>query len=278
MRPRKFRELEDARRWARVGGVALHLPRAEADRVALYAAAQSSEAGGYSRYYAGHAGAVFLEVIDRGTNRESITLTREQGERLAESLSIGPKVGSVPTTVVFFTGTREGMTFDQFEALREWLFARDVVSAHHGLCVGADHQFHEIVWSMRDDKGIPLVVGWPADVPGDLTVLGKVSCDVVKVKRPPLARNKEMSLHAAYFAKLRETKGDGPEVVCVACPREPEPPANGRGGTWHAIRQFRSAGVPVTVITPNGRAYDERREEGRARSGSPDEGRQDLEV
>jgi len=257
MRPRTFNNEADALRWSRCGGVALVIPAEPSGRCALFASAQSSDSAGWSRYYAGHAGATFITVENRGRWNESITLEPEQARQVARQGYDGPRSnGSLLTTVVFFTGTREGMTNEQREAVREILFARDVFSAHHGMCVGADHQFHEIVFGMRapiEGGGVrPLVVGWPGDVPRDLTVLGKVTCDTVKVKRPPLLRNKEMAAHAAYFEKLRREKGSGGEVVCVACPLEHEPPANGRGGTWHAIRQFRSAGIAVLVVLPNG--------------------------
>jgi hypothetical protein len=250
MRPRVFRELASAVRWSWYGGVALYLPSNTDLAPALYASAQSSELPhGWARYYAGKAGAILLDIQDRGTGCERIALTRPQAATISEQCVEGGTIDSLPTTVVFFTGSRDGITVEQEETLRDWLFRRDVIAAHHGLCVGADNRFHDILAALKDtENGKPWLVGWPAEVPPELTIIDSVKCNDVHTKQAPLTRNRQM----AEYAKWRKTGTDGAKVEAVACPKECDPPSNGRGGTWHAIRQFQAAGIPVAIIMPHG--------------------------
>lgn len=264
MRPRKFNHVGDAIRWSMYGGLALAL-----DKSALLASsAQKSESAQWARYYAGHAGCTFLTVEHRGTYSERIQLTAEQAARVAEQSLDGPSErpkSDWPTTVVFFTGSRKGCHVEQLEGLRAWLYAREILAGHHGCCVGADEEFHNILAGLRELKrfgendsykwmehtNCPWVTGWPARVPDDLTCYGRVKLDDERGKEEPLRRNRNMAEYAKWYAN----SGKRVDVLAVACPFEHEPPTNGRGGTWHAIRMFRGCDIPVTIIDPDGVAH-----------------------
>lgn len=263
MRPRKFVTQSDAVRWARLGGIALY----SGPEPALYAsaeAAQKSEAMGWARWWAGKAGCTLVEIKNRGTFAEFCPLTEPQARYVAEQSLDGPEViGSLPTTVVFFTGTRRGMSDEQRESLLEWLFNRNVLAGHHGCCIGADEEFHNIIYALRV-KGqelpwcehgnyVPWLTGWPAEVGPELSCVGRITLDDVRLKQAPLTRNRNMAAYAKWYA----TSGKPVDIACVACPYESEPPESGRGGTWHAIRQFRAAEIATTIITPTGAIRNE---------------------
>ncbi len=257
MKPRKFDTVEAAVRWATYGGVALFTGNAAYEGAALYASpAQNSEAVGWARWWAGKAGVSLAEIKERGKHNERCELDWKQTAFLAAQCLEGPcSVGSLPTTVVFFTGTRKGTSHEQIDGLREWLFNRDILSGHHGCCIGADEDFHNIVRGLRvAGEPVPWLVGWPAEVPPDLTCAGRIECDDLKLTQSPLARNKNMAAYARYH---KENNARNCLTECVACPLEDEPPDTGRGGTWHAIRAFKAAGIPVTIINRDGSIRNE---------------------
>lgn len=248
MRPRSFTSLGDAIRWSRLGGVALYR---DADhpqhRPALYGSAQNSESVGWSKWWAGKFGADFLEVLNRNTAEQAIALTDFQAAQVATQCGTGITCTSLLTTVVYFTGTREGLTEDQRESLREWLFVRNVIATHDGLCIGADEEFHGIAESLAADRVSPYINGWPAIVPADLTCINRVKCHSTREPRPPLDRNTAMAEDARDAIKWRKENAE-----LVACPAGKEKPSSDRGSTWHAIGRFQSRNVPVTIINPDG--------------------------
>ena len=46
--------------------------------------------------------------------------------------------------IVGFTGTRNGMTGQQNEAIRKWIAKNKPSEFHHGDCVGADAEAHDL--------------------------------------------------------------------------------------------------------------------------------------
>ena len=61
-----------------------------------------------------------------------------------------------------FTGTRRGLTPAQKDALLDTMInmAADIVEVHHGMCVGSDDEFHNMVREL--DPGIR-IGGHPPD-------------------------------------------------------------------------------------------------------------------
>lgn len=58
---------------------------------------------------------------------------------------------------VGFTGTQLGMTGFQIEELTKLLMATTITQFHHGDCIGADEQAHEIAKAL----GIPVAIHPP---------------------------------------------------------------------------------------------------------------------
>ena len=129
-----------------------------------------------------------------------------------------------------FTGTRRGLTPAQKDALSDTLIniAADTAEVHHGMCVGADDEFHNMVREL--DPGIR-IVGHPPD---DTKFFAPAECDVMWSPKPYLERNKNI----VY-------KCD----VLIACPNGPE---KQRSGVWATVRSGRSSRKPIVIIWPNG--------------------------
>lgn len=124
------------------------------------------------------------------------------------------------TMHIGFTGTRHGMSGRQFSRVTrevERLATGDVV-AHHGLCVGADAEFHRL---MRRFDGAE-IDGHPG--PDGHLRAQDVLCDWVHDPAPYMARNADI-VAASH--------------VMIAAPYEDTPQP--RGGTWATIKMARAA-------------------------------------
>ena len=133
--------------------------------------------------------------------------------------------------VVGFTGTRTGMTKAQREAVQRELAAdgkdAPVIEFHHGDCVGADAQAHEIAVESK----ISVFLHPPT---GD-KLRAFCESDFAYVPKPYLDRNKDIVNDTDYM---------------LACPRGEE---TVRSGTWATIRYAVSKGKLVLIIYPDGR-------------------------
>jgi len=128
-----------------------------------------------------------------------------------------------------FTGTRNGMTDAQRASVRSLvrLFAaQGIATAHHGDCVGADEEFHEIV----DEAGLD-ITGHP---PIDQSMRAFCSFDTEREPAEYLVRNRRIV--------------DECEVV-IAAPFEMV--EQQRGGTWSTIRYARRV-RKARVVLPDG--------------------------
>lgn len=128
---------------------------------------------------------------------------------------------------VGFTGTRDGLTADQESVLRQWLHDGGAMGFHHGDCVGADAQAHDIA----KGEGYWIIVH-PPDRNG--LRAHKVG-DETREPRPYLLRNQDIVDAAG---------------ILVACPGEMTEQV--RSGTWSTIRYARAVGKPVQIIYPDG--------------------------
>lgn len=141
---------------------------------------------------------------------------------------------------VGFTGTRQGMTDEQKAAL-DRLFSElehDAVEFHHGDCIGADEEAHELAENY--DFTIEI------HPPDDDSKRAFCYTLVIHEPKPYLERNRHIV--------------DATEVL-VACPNGQE---QLRSGTWSTVRYARtkiSQGEQqrIYIITPSG----EVRKEGR---------------
>ena len=126
-----------------------------------------------------------------------------------------------------FSGTRRGMS--QFQ--KDFLFGllQDKAGEfHHGDCVGADSEAHDIATAL----GYKVYVHPPLDESLRAYKTGAVQYP----KLPYKVRNKNI---------VEKT------VVLLAFPLE----FNGRGGTWNAIEWAKRLGRQFYICLPNGEIY-----------------------
>lgn len=130
--------------------------------------------------------------------------------------------------IVGFTGTQNGLTLAQREALRAYLGTlQNVEEFHHGDCIGADATAHGFM-----ARRTRIVIH-----PGDRKDK-RAFCHGSTVMRvcPPLDRNR----HIVAACNL-----------LIACPKNMF--EEQRSGTWATAREAFRKGKDVTVIWPDGR-------------------------
>ncbi len=126
-----------------------------------------------------------------------------------------------------FTGTRRGLSPVQRAELRRLLLELRPVEFHHGDCIGADAQAHELVRELCIDCRIVL---HPPDVD---VARERCTADEERRPRPYLKRNEEIVAESD---------------LVVACPATPGEVL--RSGTWATVRRARAAEVPCRVMAP----------------------------
>jgi hypothetical protein len=126
-----------------------------------------------------------------------------------------------------FTGTRHGMSNSQSAAVGALLWTRratNLVTTHHGCCVGADDEFHRM--SRRIDA---FIVGHPGPGWPNGPLCARVMCDFVEDPLLYMQRNR-----AIVAAASRAEEHDRAPGIMIAAPYEDTPQP--RGGTWATIR------------------------------------------
>lgn len=129
--------------------------------------------------------------------------------------------------IVGFTGTRKGMTENQKSEFSKFIWNLNPYEFHHGDCVGADYDAHQIVRSMCPQCKIILH-------PGD-TESKRANC-VGDVRHHPIL-NKDRN-----FRIIKDTN------MLIACPNTEEEIV--RSGTWHTVRLARRLRRPVWIFKP----------------------------
>lgn len=136
---------------------------------------------------------------------------------------------------VGFTGTRRGMTEAQKNTLRDWLRHTAPLFFHHGDCIGADQQAHEIAANL----GIDIVLHPP------LNPKYRAFCSKGVVQTFPekeyLVRNVD----------IVEASGGSPIFDMFAAPSGYDEIMRG-SGTWSTIRLAHASNVSLCVIWPSG--------------------------
>lgn len=128
---------------------------------------------------------------------------------------------------VGFTGTREGMTQPQRTKVYRLLRELAPTWAHHGDCIGADDQFHELA-RLAGAK----IMLHPPEKP-DLRAF-RIG-DYTAEEKHYLERNRDIV--------------DACEVL-IATPKESTPQY--RGGTWYTIGYARLQGHKTVIVWPDG--------------------------
>lgn len=140
-----------------------------------------------------------------------------------------------------FTGTQLGMTNMQAQTVFDemMLYGQEpdeaITEAHHGMCVGADREFHELLDYLP--KSI-VVHGHP---PLNTSKMAKgLICDVMHLPLEYLARNRAIV--------------DAANVLFAAPKGEEEL----RSGTWSTVRYARRKGLHIRIVMPDGGSRFER--------------------
>lgn len=138
-----------------------------------------------------------------------------------------------------FTGTQKGTTLKQRMTLRELVQSFHPEEVHHGDCVGADSEFHQI---SLEDSWAQIHIHPPIDqskrafcnlrTPEDRLVLYPTLYY--------LQRNKNIVLATGYL---------------IACPKQFEEIV--RSGTWSTIREARRQNRVISIIFPDGTTKNE---------------------
>ena len=130
-----------------------------------------------------------------------------------------------------FTGTQNGMTTNQSVATHHLLHEFDPNRVRHGMCVGADKQFHDICRSM----GL-YIIGHPG-ITSRGTVWNRADCDVdeIEPELPFLDRNTVIAQRCD---------------ILIATPEQIDEQI--RSGTWSTIRRVWKLHKSAFIIYPNG--------------------------
>lgn len=137
-----------------------------------------------------------------------------------------------------FTGTRHGMTVAQRGAVARLLdeLAPAAFVGHHGDCVGADAEFHDLCRA-RPGSVIVIHPGPVSDLEHQAGCLG----DELREALPHMRRNKNIVLAS---------------TVMIAAPFEDT--AQDYGGTWRTIGMARKANRPLAILQRSGQVIRER--------------------
>lgn len=132
--------------------------------------------------------------------------------------------------ILGFTGTREGMTPAQREAVASFIDAHKPEQIHHGDCVGADSEFQDAaILSCK-----PVIAIHPSDNHG---LRAHRRCNLMHAVKPPLERNHDIVNAVDHL---------------LAAPKSHK--HEQRSGTWATIRYAMRVGKPVTIVWPDGTA------------------------
>jgi hypothetical protein len=134
--------------------------------------------------------------------------------------------------IIGFTGTQRGMTRIQKSVLRG-ILQNDSGEFHHGDCIGADEEAHDIA----SELGYDIWVHPPKDP--SKRAFCKAPNNRMMFAKPYLVRNHDI---VDVCTKLIATPGEAVEQL--------------RSGTWATIRYARKVGKEVTIIFPNGDISD----------------------
>jgi hypothetical protein len=130
-----------------------------------------------------------------------------------------------------FTGTQRGMTEAQKESVKYYLSQLNPGVVRHGMCIGADADFHVIA----------VQAGWETIGHPGVTRNGKVWLRA--------AVKPDVVLDEKFFLDRNHDIVDASDEM-LACPGENM--EQWRSGTWATIRYARKTGKSVILVRPDG--------------------------
>lgn len=135
--------------------------------------------------------------------------------------------------ILGFTGTQRGMTEKQKNKVRDLFILLDVAELHHGDCIGADANAHDIFKCCRKQR---IVLHPPSNPEKRAFCSGNASMPPL----PYLDRNKNIVMATEAL---------------IATPGETEEQL--RSGTWSTVRFARKLGRPIYLVLPDGSVKEE---------------------
>ncbi len=129
-----------------------------------------------------------------------------------------------------FTGTRTGLNKNQIKSIKE-LLNKNIsdgynICVHHGDCIGADKEFHDLV---RDiSKEIKIII----HPPNNNILRAYCKSEFIEKTKPYLERNKNIVIVADTL---------------IACPYSNEEQI--RSGTWSTIRYAKKVNKNILLFT-----------------------------
>lgn len=136
-----------------------------------------------------------------------------------------------------FSGTHEGLTNDQtlhVHMLLGDLKSAGATQATHGMCIGADEQFHFMAKALKY-----FVIGCPGVTKHNIVWRRSEKCsdcDLIMPEKYFLSRNHDI---------VRESD------VVIVCPKEVVEQFQG-SGTWATMRFAKSVQRPLIILWPDG--------------------------
>jgi hypothetical protein len=129
--------------------------------------------------------------------------------------------------IIGFTGTRNGMTDEQKKNVGEALVSMEPTEVHHGDCIGADAEFHDICLTLKKIMNIRIVIHPPKDEKYRAFCEG---ADEIWAKREYLDRNHDIV--------------DCSDIL-IGAPKGEE---TLRSGTWATIRYARKKNMTIIQV------------------------------
>jgi hypothetical protein len=142
---------------------------------------------------------------------------------------------------VMFTGSQKGTTELQYLTLEKLIQDLSPDEACHGLCIGADYQFHQLC--RKKDVSLR---GYPGDILSKRAEIPESEFSYLASPKNPLVRNRDMVAHITTYPHS--------EGQLIVCPKEDYEVL--RSGTWAAVRAARSYGINIQYIWPSDGALE----------------------
>lgn len=151
---------------------------------------------------------------------------------------------------VGFTGTQQGMTDSQIEAFKnkigELHIEQGIDYFHHGDCIGADKQAHDLVLKLYREE-VVIMFGVPTK---KFTFVGIVCHPPTNSsKRAFTTDHIEIRDPKPYMERNQDIVNE--VDLLIACPKEQVGEVV-RSGTWATVRRARKRGIPIIIIRPEG--------------------------
>jgi len=131
-----------------------------------------------------------------------------------------------------FTGTRDKINKIQKKNLYDILFSikNNVESAHHGDCIGADTEFHNVC----SELGINIVIHPP-----------------VKKELRAFNKSNDIRIEKSYFERNRDIVNETDILIAI-----PKTDFETQGGTWYTINYAKKLNKKIVILYPSGDISD----------------------